>query len=99
MIFRGCNEEITKTNKKNMILPILAELGGSIHVGLAAMGAGIGIGLTGLGMTSAVGRNPVPFTQVPVHGILAIALTPAPPSDTPHHLPQSTTPTHTASRP
>src|SRR5437588_704058 len=32
-----------------MILPILAELGGSIHVGLAAMGVGIGIGLTGLG--------------------------------------------------
>ncbi|PYI41279.1 MAG: hypothetical protein DMF12_10740 [Verrucomicrobia bacterium] len=48
-----------------MILPILAELGGSIHVGLAAMGVGIGIGLTGLGMTSAVGRNPGAFTQVP----------------------------------
>ena len=51
-----------------MILPILAELGGSIHVGLAAMGVGIGIGLTGLGMTSAVGRNPGAFTQVLVHG-------------------------------
>ena len=62
---------------KNMILPILAELGGSIHVGLAAMGVGIGIGLTGLGMTSAVGRNPGAFTQVLVHGILAIALTEA----------------------
>ena len=60
-----------------MILPILAELGGSIHVGLAAMGVGIGIGLTGLGMTSAVGRNPGAFTQVLVHGILAIALTEA----------------------
>jgi F-type H+-transporting ATPase subunit c len=53
-----------------MILPILAELGGSIHVGLAAMGVG-------LGMTSAVGRNPGAFTQVLVHGILAIALTEA----------------------
>src|SRR5438132_11582197 len=63
--------------KLNMILPILAELGGSIHVGLAAMGVGIGIGLTGLGMTSAVGRNPGAFTQVLVHGILAIALTEA----------------------
>jgi len=61
----------------NMILPILAELGGSIHVGLAAMGVGIGIGLIGLGMTSAVGRNPGAFTQVLVHGILAIALTEA----------------------
>jgi F-type H+-transporting ATPase subunit c len=47
-----------------MILPILAELGGSIHVGLAAMGV-------------AVGRNPGAFTQVLVHGILAIALTEA----------------------
>jgi F0F1-type ATP synthase membrane subunit c/vacuolar-type H+-ATPase subunit K len=62
---------------KNMILLILAEVGGSIHVGLAAMGVGIGIGLTGLGMTSAVGRNPGAFTQVLVHGILAIALTEA----------------------
>src|SRR5438477_4239448 len=60
-----------------MILPILAELGGSIHVGLAAMGVGIGIGLTGLGTTSSVGRNPGAFTQVLVHGILAIALTEA----------------------
>jgi F-type H+-transporting ATPase subunit c len=63
--------------RKNMILPILAELNGSIHVGLAAMGVGIGIGLTGLGMTTAVGRNPGAFTQVLVHGILAIALTEA----------------------
>src|SRR5262249_42839202 len=61
----------------NMILPILAELGGSIHVGLAAMGVGIGIGLIGFGMTSAGGRNPGAFTQVLVHGILAIALTEA----------------------
>jgi F-type H+-transporting ATPase subunit c len=41
------------------------------------MGVGIGIGLTGLGMTSSVGRNPGAFTQVLVHGILAIALTEA----------------------
>ena len=31
-----------------MILPLLAEISGSIHVGLAAMGVGIGIGLTGI---------------------------------------------------
>jgi F-type H+-transporting ATPase subunit c len=60
-----------------MILPLLAEISGSIHVGLAAMGVGIGIGLCGLGMTTAVGRNPGAFTPVLVHGILAIALTEA----------------------
>jgi F-type H+-transporting ATPase subunit c len=61
----------------NMILPLLAEMSGSIHVGLAAMGVGVGIGLTGLGMATAVGRNPGAFTQVLVHGILAIAFTEA----------------------
>jgi F-type H+-transporting ATPase subunit c len=63
--------------KKTMMLPLLAEMTGSIHVGLAAMGVGIGVGLTGLGMSTAVGRNPGAFTQVLVHGILAIAFTEA----------------------
>src|SRR4029453_1608529 len=67
----------SKTNRKTMILPLLAELNGSIHVGLAAMGVGIGVGLTGLGMATAVGRNPGAFTQILVHGILAIAFTEA----------------------
>jgi F-type H+-transporting ATPase subunit c len=41
------------------------------------MGVGIGVGLTGLGMATAVGRNPGAFTQILVHGILAIAFTEA----------------------
>ena len=57
-----------------MMLPLLAEISGSIHVGLAAMGVGIGIGLTGLGMTTAVGRNPGAATPILVQAILAIAL-------------------------
>jgi F-type H+-transporting ATPase subunit c len=60
-----------------MMASLLAEMSGSIHVGMAAMGVGIGIGLTGLGMATAVGRNPGAFTQVLVHGILAIAFTEA----------------------
>ena len=60
-----------------MMLQLLAEMTGSIHVGLAAMGVGIGIGLTGLGMATAVGRNPGAFTPILVHGILAIAFTEA----------------------
>src|SRR3979411_3115424 len=66
-----------QTKNQTMILPLLAEMTGSIHVGLAAMGVGIGVGLTGWGMATAVGRNPGAFTQVLVHGILAIAFTEA----------------------
>src|SRR5207244_6532297 len=76
--FRRYHKGIAEpTQRKNMILPLLAEINGSIHVGLAAMGVGIGIGLTGLGMTTAVGRNPGAFTPVVVHALLAIALTEA----------------------
>ena len=57
-----------------MILPILAEIGGSIHVGLAALGAAIGVGLIGMGAASAVGRNPGAATPILVQAILAIAL-------------------------
>jgi F-type H+-transporting ATPase subunit c len=60
-----------------MILPILAELNGSIHVGLAAAGAGIGVGLTGMGAAMAVGRNPGAATPILVQAILAIAFTEA----------------------
>ena len=66
-----------KLTTRDMILPLLAEISGSIHVGLAAMGVGIGIGLTGLGATTAVGRNPGALTPVLVQAILAIALTEA----------------------
>ena len=60
-----------------MILPLLAEMSGSIHVGLAAAGAGIGVGLTGLGAAMAVGRNPGAATPILVQAILAIAFTEA----------------------
>jgi F-type H+-transporting ATPase subunit c len=75
--FRWIHDGSIKPTEKTMILPLLAELNGSIHVGLAAMGVGIGVGLTGLGMATAVGRNPGAFTQILVHGILAIAFTEA----------------------
>jgi F-type H+-transporting ATPase subunit c len=60
-----------------MILPLLAEISGNIHVGLAAAGCGIGVGLTGLGAASAVGRNPGAATPILVQAILAIAFTEA----------------------
>ena len=60
-----------------MILPLLAEIGGSIHVGLAALGSAIGVGLIGMGAASAVGRNPGAATPILVQAILAIAFTEA----------------------
>jgi F-type H+-transporting ATPase subunit c len=60
-----------------MMLPILAEMVGSIHVGLAALGAAVGVGLIGMGASSAVGRNPGAATPILVQAILAIAFTEA----------------------
>ena len=48
-----------------MLLPMLAEMGGSIHIGLASLGAAIGVGLIGMGAASAVGRNPGAATPIP----------------------------------
>ena len=56
-----------------MTMQLLAELTGSIHVGLAALGAAIGVGLIGMGAASAVGRNPGAATPILVQAILAIA--------------------------
>jgi F-type H+-transporting ATPase subunit c len=65
---------LKQTNQhKNMTLPLLAEMSGSIHVGLAALGAAIGVGLIGMGAASAVGRNPGAATPILVQAILAIA--------------------------
>src|SRR4051812_15442169 len=70
---------LSKTKRKipNMLLPILAEIAGSIHVGLAALGAAVGVGLIGMGASSAVGRNPGAATPILVQAILAIAFTEA----------------------
>jgi F-type H+-transporting ATPase subunit c len=65
----------TKTKKGNImnIVPILAEVSGSIHVGLAALGAAVGVGLIGMGASSAVGRNPGAATPILVQAILSTA--------------------------
>ena len=57
-----------------MLTPILGEMGGSIHVGLAGMGSAIGIGLVGLGACLAVGRNPGAFGKIMAMSLLGMAL-------------------------
>jgi F-type H+-transporting ATPase subunit c len=56
-----------------MITPILAELTGNFHVGMAAMGAALGVGLIGMKASEAVGRNPGAATQILVQAILSTA--------------------------
>ena len=56
-----------------MLMPILAQMTGNIHVGLAALGAAIGVGFIGAKASEAVGRNPGAATQILVQSILAIA--------------------------
>ena len=55
------------------ITPILAELSGNMHVGLAALGAAVGVGFIGMKASEAVGRNPGAATKILVQSILAIA--------------------------
>ena len=74
---RGDRQTKPKERTANMILPLLAEINGSIHVGLAALGAAVGVGLIGMGAASAVGRNPGAATPILVQAILAIAFTEA----------------------
>ncbi len=55
------------------LMPMLAELSGNMHVGLAAMGAALGVGFIGMKASEAVGRNPGAATKILVQSILAIA--------------------------
>jgi len=56
-----------------MATPMLAEMSGSIHVGLAGLGSSISVGLVGMKASEAVGRNPGAATPILVQSILAIA--------------------------
>ena len=55
------------------LVPMLAEMSGNLHVGLAALGAALGVGFIGMKASEAVGRNPGAATKILVQSILAIA--------------------------
>lgn len=55
------------------IAPILAELTGNLHIGLAAVGSAIAVGLIGMKASEAVGRNPGAATPILVQAILSTA--------------------------
>ena len=60
-----------------MLAPMLAEIGGSIHIGLAALGSAIGVALVGMKASEAVGRNPGAFGKIITLAVLGMALSEA----------------------
>ncbi len=55
------------------LIPMLAEMSGNFHVGMAAAGAAIGVGIIGMKASEAVGRNPGAATPILVQAILSTA--------------------------
>lgn len=55
-------------------MPLLAELAGSFHIGLAAVGSAIGVGLIGMKASEAVGRNPGAAGKILTQAIISSAL-------------------------
>src|SRR5580658_2948452 len=74
---RGLPDTTRKQRKVIMVTPMLAEMSGSIHVGLAGLGSAIGVGLVGMKASEAVGRNPGAFGKVIAIAILGMALSEA----------------------
>jgi len=60
-----------------MLTPILAQMGSTIHIGLAGLGSAIGVGLVGAKASEAVGRNPGAFGKVITLAVLGMALSEA----------------------
>lgn len=56
-----------------MLLPMLAEMTGNIHIAGACLGAAIGVGVIGMKASEAVGRNPGAATKILVQAILSTA--------------------------
>src|SRR5689334_4025358 len=63
----------TAKRKYNMLMPMLAETTGNLHIAAAALGAAIGVGMIGMKASEAVGRNPGAATKILVQAILSTA--------------------------
>jgi F-type H+-transporting ATPase subunit c len=73
-VFNRGSRRVKERKEMSMsLMPVLAELSGNVHVGLAALGAALGVGFIGMKASEAVGRNPGAATKILVQSILAIA--------------------------
>lgn len=61
-------------NKQPSNPMMLAELSGSIHIGLVGLGAAIGVGMAAAKASEAVGRNPGAFGKVFTTALIGMAL-------------------------
>ncbi len=52
---------------------MLAEISGSLHVGLAGLGSAIGVALVGMKASEAVGRNPGAFGKIIALALIGMA--------------------------
>jgi F-type H+-transporting ATPase subunit c len=69
-----CGSRWKKQQRKViMVTPMMAEMGGSIQVGLAGLGSAIGVGLVGMKASEAVGRNPGAFGKIITIGLIGMA--------------------------
>ena len=56
-----------------MMMPLLAEMSGNLHISLACLGAALAVGFIGMKASEAVGRNPGAATKILVQAILSTA--------------------------
>ena len=64
----------TKQKGKLMFSPILAEMTGNLHIGLAAIGSAVGVGIIGMKAAEATGRNPGAAGEIRNMAIIFAAL-------------------------
>lgn len=68
-----CGSRRESKRKVKIMMPMLAEISGNLHVAAAAAGAAIGVGIIGMKASEAVGRNPGAATKILVQAILSTA--------------------------
>ena len=56
-----------------MVMPMLAEMSGNLHIAAACFAAAIGVGMIGAKASEAVGRNPGASTKILIQAILSTA--------------------------
>jgi len=56
------------------MMPMLAEIAGNLHIGMAAFGSAIGVAIIGLKAAEATGRNPGAADQIRNNAIIFAAL-------------------------
>ena len=70
----GKEKQVTKGS---MVTPMLADMTGSVQVGLAGLGSAVGVGLVGMKASEAVGRNPGAFGKIITIGLIGMAFSEA----------------------